>query len=89
MQMAEEFTKEYAEEPPLTVGDLRKILRKYPADMKLIQTRYSDYCFQKPSDWDVVEAINKGPDEWLMRVHETMSDEEKAKAKKYLHIHGN
>lgn len=82
-----EFTKERAEEKPLTVGELRKMLRKLPKDMQLIQTRYSDYGFQTASMWTVVEAVIN--DEWLMRVDESMPAEQRAKAQKYFHVEGN
>lgn len=87
--MTKEFTKERAEEKPLTVGGLIEILSKLPQDMQLIETRYSDYQFMTASEWSVVEAVIKPGGDWLMRADPTMSDDEREGAKKYLHVEGN
>lgn len=85
-----EFTKERAEEKPMTVGELRQLLETLPPEMELIQTRYSDYGFQKASMWSVIEAIpGKSMDSWLMRTHPSMTKEQRSEAKTYLHIEGN
>lgn len=75
---------------PMTVADLRKIIRRLPPDMIVIETRQSDYGFMKPESWSVIDAVsNSESDEWLMRTHESMPPELKAKTKKYLHFSGN
>ena len=72
----------------MTVEELIKMLKKYPKDMEVIHTRCSDYDTIKEDEWSIVEAV-PNPGGWFMRSHTTMSDENKANAKKYLHLEGN
>jgi hypothetical protein len=71
----------------MNVGELKKMLEQYPDDMEILNDRCSDYDLVKLEDWSVVEAVPQGF--YVMRAHPTMSDENKAKAKKYLHLVGN
>jgi hypothetical protein len=71
----------------LTVGELKKMLEQYPDDMEIVNQRYSDYQIISEDEWSVVEGVDK--DGWVMRAHPTMSDDNKARVKKYLHLEGN
>ena len=71
----------------MNVGELKKMLEKYPDDMEILNSRYSDYDVVEESDWSVIKAV---PQTWgVMQSHHSMSDENKAKEKKYLHLRGN
>ncbi len=71
----------------MNVGELKKMLEQYPDDMEVIHTRCSDYEIVEEKDWWVVMAV---PKDWgVMRSHPTMSPENKALEKKYLHLVGN
>jgi hypothetical protein len=71
----------------MNVGDLKKMLEKYPDDMEVIHSRCSDYELIEEDDWSVVKAVLK---DWgVMRSHPTMSAENKAVEKEYLHLVGN
>lgn len=74
----------------MTVGELKKMLERYPDDMEILNTRYSDYDLVVHEDWSVIRAVPSlhGTD-WYTRYHETMKEEDKARAKDYLHLVGN
>lgn len=72
----------------MNVGDLRKMLEKYPDDMEILNERCSDYDLVEESEWSVVKAVPTG-NGWLMRSHPTMSEENKRNEKEYLHLAGN
>lgn len=71
----------------MTVGELKKMLEKYPDEMEILNGRYSDYDVIKENEWHVVKAVPQG--EWVMRSHPTMSEENKRKEKEYLCLEGN
>lgn len=71
----------------MNVGELKKMLDQYPDDMEILNDRYSDYDLVQESDWSVVKAVPQG--QYIMRSHPTMSAENKAKEKEYLHLLGN
>ena len=71
----------------MTVKELKAMLENYPDDMGVIYTCYSDYSHIDEEMWSVVEAVDHG--NYIMRSHPTMSEENKAKAKMYLHLVGN
>lgn len=73
---------------PMTVGDLKKMLEQYPDDMEIVNTRCSDYDNITEDEWGVVKGV---PNEsgWIMRSHPTMSANNKANEKEYLHLAGN
>lgn len=73
----------------MNVGELKKMLEKYPDDMEILNSRCSDFDIVDESDWSVVEAVPQESCWYVMRAHPTMSAENKAKAKKYLHLLGN
>lgn len=85
--MCKVFNK-FKGEVKMTVEELIKMLKKYPKDMQIINSRYSDYELIEEDEWSIVEAV-PDPAGWLMRSHPTMSDENKANAKRYLHLQGN
>ena len=72
----------------MTVKELKTMLEKYPDDMEVIHSIYSDYELISDEDFSVVKAVNNG-NFWLMRSHPTMSLENKLKEKEYLHLKGN
>ena len=71
----------------MTVGELKKMLERYPDDMEIVNERYSDYEIIREDDWSVVRGVEHGG--WVMRSHSTMSAKNKAKEKPYLHLTGN
>ena len=71
----------------MNVGDLEKMLKQYPKDMEILNSRYSDYDLVTEDDWSVVKAVQKGG--YWMRSHPTMSAENVAGEKEYLHLLGN
>lgn len=73
----------------MTVGDLKKMLEKYPEEMEILNSRCSDYCIVDEDEWHVVEGVPIVGACWIMRSHPTMSDEQKKMAKKYLFLEGN
>jgi hypothetical protein len=71
----------------MNVGELKKMLEQYPDDMEILNDRYSDYDLVELEDWTVVDGVQQT---WgVMEAHPTMSEENKAKMKKYLHLRGN
>jgi hypothetical protein len=73
----------------MNVGELKKMLEKYPDDMEILNGRYSDYDVIKESEWSVVKGVQKTPEDFVMRSHETMSEENKKLEKEYLYLEGN
>lgn len=71
----------------MTVGELKVFLGTLPDDMEILNGRYSDYADISQSEWSVIDAVPQGS--YVMRSHPTMSDENKAKEKKYLYLEGN
>ena len=71
----------------MNVGELKKMLEQYPDDMEILNDRCSDYDIIKIEEWTVVEAVPK--DFYHIRTHPTMSEENRSKKKKYLHLAGN
>lgn len=65
----------------MNVGELKRMLEGIPEDMVVICTSYSDYA---EAEADIVEAVAAGF--YIMRAHETMSADKKARSKKYLLI---
>lgn len=74
-------------EKAMTVGDLKKMLDKYPDDMEILNERMSDYSIVTECEWGIVKAVPKN--DYVMRSHPTMSDENKRLEKEYLHLDGN
>ena len=71
----------------MNVGDLKKILEELPDDMDILAGRYSDYVLLDKEEWSVIKAVPR--DEWVMRSHPTMSEEDKAKEREFLYVEGN
>ena len=71
----------------MNVGELKKMLKKYPESMEIVNGRRSDYEIISESEWSIVYAVEK--DGWLMRSHPTMSEEDRQREKQYLHLEGN
>lgn len=71
----------------MNVGELKKMLEKYPDDMEVLNGRYSDYEIISEDEWSVVKGVDK--DGWVMRSHPTMTEENKALEKEYLYLEGN
>ena len=72
----------------MNVGELKKMLEKYPDDMEVLNGRYSDYEIISEDEWSVVKGVDQG-NGWIMRSHPTMSAENKAREKDYLRLEGN
>jgi len=71
----------------MNVAELKAALSGYPDDMEVIYQARSDFHSLCKLDLEVVEAVDKGF--YVMRIHRTMSDENKSKIKKYLLFPGN
>ena len=71
----------------MNVGELKKALEQYPDDMKVVVDAYSDYAFLEPHEVKVIDAVDQGG--YVMDSHPTMSDDNKARETKYLHIGNN
>lgn len=72
----------------MKVGDLKKLLEKYPDDMEILNRRFSDYEVISEHEWYVVTGVDNG-NGWVMCGHPTMSQENKQKEKSYLALAGN
>jgi len=68
----------------MNVGELKKALEQYPDDMEVIVTRYSDREIMTPDQLEVEDGVDQ--DGYVMWTHPTMSDDNKARVKSYLHI---
>ena len=73
----------------MNVKQLIEALSEYPDDMEVIQRRYSDYYLLDKKDFFTVWAVHQESCGYIMRSHNTMSDENKAKEKEYLYFEGN
>lgn len=73
----------------MNVGELKKMLEKYPDDMEILNERYSDYAMISEDEWSIVKGVETGKDSWVMRSHPTMSEENKRREKEYLSLVGN
>jgi len=71
----------------MNVKELKKMLKKYPDDMEIVTSRCSDYQIIKEDEWEIIEGVPN--DHWVMEIHRTMSEENKSKVQKYLHLEGN
>ena len=71
----------------MTIAELKKLLDKYPDSMEVITSRYSDYVQISESDFKLINGVPNYC--WIMRSHPTMSEENKANEKTYLHLTGN
>jgi len=71
----------------MNVKELKEMLNKYPDEMEVITSRYSDCCIVDEDQWGIVSAVPN--DFWVMRAHLTMSKENKNKKKDYLYLDGN
>ena len=72
----------------MNVKELRAMLKKYPDDMEILNERRSDYEVIEEREWSIVRAVPQSGG-WVMRSHETMSDNNKSKAVEYLALEGN
>ena len=71
----------------MNILELKEMIKDYPDDMEILNDRCSDYSVVELGDWSIVLAVPKGC--YVMRSHQTMSDENKSKQKRYLHLLGN
>lgn len=75
-------------EEPVTVQALIKYLQTLPPKMKVLFEQYSDYSPLTLDQIKTDEAVDQGND-WLMRAHPTMSDENKKNTKTFVIFPGN
>ena len=73
----------------MNVGDLKKMLEKYPDDMEILNGRCSDYEIISEDEWSIVRGVPNKDGCWVMRSHPTMSEENKNNEKEYLYLLGN
>jgi hypothetical protein len=71
----------------MTVSELKKLLKKYPDDMEIVNERRSDYQIIEPDEWSIVSGVDQFG--WVMRSHPTMSEANKAREKQYLALASN
>lgn len=75
----------------MTVKQLIEMLQKYPSDMQVVTSRYSDWQIINETEWEIIKGVNK-PNIYsnhVMQSHKTMSQENKDKEKEYLALEGN
>lgn len=79
------------EKPYMTVGDLRKLLKDFPQDMPVIQTRCSDYDFMEPPT--IVKGVDVNMGEYVRKFYfSELNGELSTKAatvREYCHFSGN
>ena len=85
----ERFMAEKGYSGVMNVGELKRMLEKYPDNMVLLVDRYSDYDVVQECEWSVVKAVPQNGGEWVMRSHETMSAANKELEQEFLHLDGN
>jgi hypothetical protein len=75
----------------MTTDELIEQLRELDPGGKLevICTRCSDYQDMTPDDVSVVRAVRKSSACYVMRPHHTMSPEDLAAARDFIHFTGN
>lgn len=73
----------------MNVGQLKKMLEQYPDEMEVLNDRWSDYEIIQESEWSVIKGVPQNNGLWVMKSHKTMSAENKANEKEYLHLDGN
>lgn len=78
----------------MKISDLQALLRatkKQHGDIEICYDLHSDTMLMEPSAIAVIEAVPKlyGGEAWLTAVHLSMTDEQKARARKYLNFPGN
>lgn len=71
----------------MNIRELKILLDKYPDDMEIIHSRYSDWEIIEEHDFSIVKGVKKCG--WVMRSHRTMSGKNKREEKEYLHLVGN
>lgn len=57
----------------MNVGELKKMLEKYPNDMEIVNERNSDYGIISEDEWSVIKAVPQRYAGWVMRSHLTMT----------------
>jgi len=66
----------------MKVIELKEFLNTVPDDMEIIVDRFSDHILlSKP---EIIKAVRKN--EWVMRSHSTMSEENTENEKEYLYF---
>ena len=71
----------------MNVKELRELLSQHPDDMEVLYKACSDYNHLDSVEIETVKAVDNN--DWLMRSHPTMSQENKDKEKTYLLFPGN
>lgn len=69
----------------MTVGELIKMFETYPDEMEIVTEKHSDYALI--SECEIIKGVDM--DGWVMESHQTMSQENKKKEKKYLYLSGD
>lgn len=72
---------------PMTVGDLKELIKDCPDDMQIVYRCYSDLAILEQEEVEQIQAVPR--DGWCMRTHPTMSEENKAATRTYLLFPGN
>ena len=67
----------------MNVGDLKKLLNEHADEMEVVVDVHSDY--RLVGGLSVIRAVPQAGG-WVMRSHSTMSAENKASEKNYLHV---
>ena len=71
----------------MNVKQLKEHIEQYPDDMKVLFCQYSDYVTLNAEDIFTQKGVDKGS--YVMRHHETMSEDNHAKCTEYLVFPGN
>ena len=71
----------------MNVKQLIELLSKYPDDLEVLTCMYSDYHPLEEYSIYLVNAVDQGG--YVMRSHDTMSEDNKKREKQYLYFEGN
>lgn len=72
----------------MTVKDLKEFLSKYPDDMEITETRYSDMKWMSLDSWRTLYLRNYGNNEKIL-AKKNLLDYDPSKIKTYIHYAGN
>lgn len=85
LRQMEDKAKQDAIKKRMTVGDLREMIKLLPDDMEIVTDRFSDMDWVEKGSIELVSGV-ENDQQYIMRSHPTMSDENKANEKQYLSI---
>lgn len=75
----------------MTTRELIDVLRRLDpsGNLEVIRTRHSDYGEMEPDGVSVVEGVKKSSANYVMRSHGSLSAEDAAAVRRFVHFEGN